>query len=197
VILPDEPKFTPEMVTDVPTGSFVGDKLEILGGPPVTVKLTPLLDIPATFTTTLPVSAPFGTVTPMLVALQLENAVTGTPLKVTVPPFCAEPKFVPVMVTDAPTAPEEIDRLEMFGVEITVNDEPLLDNPPTVTTTGPVPVAPLGTVATMLVPRELQVVIDVAAVPLNVTVLDPWDEPKFAPVMVTDVVPATPETGDR
>jgi len=50
---------------------------------PVTVKTTPLLATPPTFTTTFPLVAPVGTVTPMLVALQL---VTGAavPLNVTV-----------------------------------------------------------------------------------------------------------------
>ena len=52
---------------------------------------------------------------------------------------------------------------------VTVNAEPLLATPPTVTTTLPV-VAPVGTVVAMLV--ALQVVI-VAAVPLKVTVLVP------------------------
>ena len=42
---------------------------------------------------------------------------------------------------------------------------------------------------------ELQLVV-VAEVPANVTVLDPWDEPKFVPVMVTEL-PRFPEVGDR
>ena len=37
------PKFAPLMVTEVPTGPDVGDKLVILGAGTVTVKLTPLL----------------------------------------------------------------------------------------------------------------------------------------------------------
>jgi hypothetical protein len=53
--------------------------------------------------------------------------------------------------------------------------------PLTVTTTGPV-VAPAGTGAAMLVLPQL---VGVAVVPLNVTVLDPWLEPKFVPVMAT------------
>ncbi len=47
-----------------------------------TVKLTPLLDTPPTVTTTLPEEAPAGTVTAILVALQLVT-VAGKPLKVT------------------------------------------------------------------------------------------------------------------
>src|SRR5579872_271520 len=74
----------------------------------------------------------------------------------------------------------------------TVKLTPLLDCPPTVTTTFPV-VAPLGTAATMLVALQL---VGVAAVPLNVTVLVPCVEPKFAPLIVTDV-PAGPVAGFR
>ena len=51
----------------------------------------------------------------------------------------------------------------------TVKLSPLLDCPPTVTTTFPV-VAPPGTGATILVALQL---VGVAVVPLNVTVLDP------------------------
>ena len=61
------------IVTAVPTGPDVGERLEMVGPlpDPVTVKLTPLLATPPTVTTTFPVVAPLGTVVPMLVALQL------------------------------------------------------------------------------------------------------------------------------
>ena len=72
----------------------------------VTVKGDPLLAVPNTFTTTLPVVAPVGTVTVMLVALHAVAVPAEVPLKVTVLVPCVAPKFVPVMVTDAPTAPE-------------------------------------------------------------------------------------------
>ena len=65
---------------------------------------------------------------------------------------------------------------------VTVKERLLLFAPPTLTTTEPL-VAPVGTKAAMLVGLQLLVV---AAVPLKVTVLPPWAEPKFAPVMVTD-----------
>jgi hypothetical protein len=61
-----------------------------------------------------------------------------------------------------------------------------------VTTTFPV-VAPLGTGTTIEVALQL---VGVAVVPLNLTVLVPWVEPKFVPVIVTDV-PTTPEVGER
>ena len=101
------------------------------------------------------------------------------------------PKFVPVIVTDAPTAPLVRDRLVMVGVGSTVNATPLLAKPPTVTTTLPV-VAPAGTGTTMLVAAH---VAGVAVVPLNVTVLVPCAAPKLDPVIVTDV-PAGPVVGD-
>ena len=70
------------MVTEVPTGPEVGDKLVMLGGV-VTVKLTALLPRPVTVTSTLPVVAPLGTGATMLVALQLVG-VAAVPLKLTV-----------------------------------------------------------------------------------------------------------------
>lgn len=60
------------------------------------------------------------------------------------------------------------------------------------TTTLPV-VDPTGTGTTMLVALQL---VGVAAVPLNVTVLDPCDAPKPAPEMVT-CVPGNPLVGER
>ena len=75
---------------------------------------------------------------------------------------------------------------------VTVKDTGLLAAPATVTTTFPV-VAPLGTRATMLVAVQL---VGVAAVPLNFTVLEPCEVPKFIPVIVTEV-PTGPEAGDK
>src|SRR5215471_15726391 len=137
-----------------------------------TVNVTPLLATPLVVTTTLPVVAPLGTEVEILVELQLVVAAV-TPLNVTVP---EAPKFVPVMVTAVPTAPEFGFRLVMFGA--TVNVTPLLATPFTVTTTLP-EVALFGTEVEMLV--ELQLVV-VAVTPLNVTVPE---APKFVPVMVT------------
>src|SRR5713226_3516958 len=58
--------------------------------------------------------------------------------------------------------------------------------------TGPV-VAPAGTGTTMLAAPQL---VGVAAVPLKVTVLDPWVAPKVVPLIVTES-PTAPEVGDR
>jgi hypothetical protein len=70
------------------------------------VKLTPLLATPPTVTTTFPVVAPVGTGTAMLVALQLVGVPAAVPLNVTVLVPCVIPKFVPVIVTGVPTAPD-------------------------------------------------------------------------------------------
>ena len=75
------------------------------------------------------------------------------------------PKFDPLIVTAAPTAPVVTDRLVMLGAGTTVKLDPLLATPLAFTTTFPV-VAPLGTVVVILVALQVPTV---AAVPLNVT----------------------------
>jgi hypothetical protein len=62
---------------------------------------------------TLPVVAPLGTGTTILVALQLVG-VAAIPLNVTVP--IVDPKFVPMIVTGVPTGPDVGFRLVMLGV---------------------------------------------------------------------------------
>jgi hypothetical protein len=150
-----------------------------------------LLFTPLAFTITFPVVAPSGTVTTILVALQLVT-VAVVQLNVTVPEPCDEPKFVPVMVTVEPTAPLAVDRLVMAGADTIVKETPLVAAPPTVTTTFPV-VAPVGTGTPMVTSLQLVGVVDV---PLKVTVLVPWVAPKFAPVIVTDA-PTAPVAGQR
>jgi S-methylmethionine-dependent homocysteine/selenocysteine methylase len=73
-----------------------------------------------------------------------------------------------------------------------VSETALLATPFTVTTTFPVE-APIGTGTAMLV--ALQLVIDVAVVPLNVTALVPCVEPKVVPVIVT-TLPIVADVGD-
>ncbi len=193
------PKFAPAIVTDVPTAPDVGFKLVMLGADEVTVKFTPLLMSPeepppvgALVTTTFPVTAPLGTGTTMLVALQLAG-VPAVPLKVTVLAPCVAPKFAPLIVTDVPTAPDVGFKLVMLGGDgVTAKFIPLLATPPTVTMTFPA-VAPAGTGTTMLVALQLA---GAPAVPLKVTVLVPCVAPKFAPLIVTDV-PIAPDVGFR
>ena len=103
-----------------------------------------------------------------------------------------EPKFVPVIVTEAPTAPEVGESELMLGVGRTVKADPLLSTPLACTTTFPV-VAPVGTFVTILPAAQLVIV---AIVPLNLTVLVPCVEPKFDPAIVTDT-PTAPEVGLR
>jgi len=138
------------------------------------------------------VVAPVGTVTFIDDAPQLVT-VADVPLNFTVLVPCVEPKFVPVIVTGAPTAPDVGDRLVMPGAATTVKLLPLLATPLTVTTTLPV-VAPVGTVATIEVAPQLVTVV--TAVVLNFTVLVPCVVPKFVPVIVTDA-PTAPDVGDR
>ena len=73
----------------------------------------------------MPVVAPLGTGTTMLVALQLVG-VAAVPLNVTVLVPCDAPKFVPVIVTEVPTGPEVGLRLVMLGGVVTVKATPLL-----------------------------------------------------------------------
>jgi len=156
-----------------------------------TVNDTPTLATPPTMTTTLPVVAPAGTGATIAVALQLVG-VAAVPLNVTVLVPWVEPKFVPVTVTEVPTAPELGDKLLMLGTPSTVKLTLLLDLPLTVTTTLPV-VAPAGTGATIAVALQVE---GVARVPLNFTVLLPFVLPKLVPLIVTDV-PTAPEVGDK
>jgi hypothetical protein len=86
----------------------------MLGAGAVTVKLTPLLATPPTVTTTFPVVAPPGTGAVILVGLQPVD-VAVVPLNVTVLVPCVDPKFVPVITTDVPTAPDVGFRLVMLG----------------------------------------------------------------------------------
>jgi hypothetical protein len=110
------PKFAPLIETEVPTGPEAGDRLEILGAEDVvTVKVIPLLAVPPTVTTTIPVVAPLGTEVTIVVALQLDT-VAAVPLKVIVLEPWLAPKFAPVMVRGVPTGPELTERLVMLGV---------------------------------------------------------------------------------
>ena len=89
------------------------------------MKFEPLLAWPPTVTTTLPVVAPAGTGTRMVVAFQLVG-VAVVPLNVTVLAPCVEPKFAPVIVTGVPTDPDVGFRFVMLGGTTTVKFAPLL-----------------------------------------------------------------------
>jgi hypothetical protein len=114
------------------------------------------------------------------------------PLNITVLVPWEEPKLVPLIVTEVPTAAEVGVRLVMLGVGRTVKLTPLLGTPLTVTTTLPV-AAPAGTGTSIAV---LLQAVGVAVVLSNTTVLLPWVAPKFVPVIVT-TSPTGPELGAR
>jgi hypothetical protein len=112
----DAPKFVPAIVTDAPTWAPLGVMLVMLGVGR-TVNPTPLLATPPTVTTTLPVVAPFGTKTAMLVELQLVG-VAAVPLKVTVLVPCVVPKLAPAIVTEELTGPVAGLRLVIVGAGV-------------------------------------------------------------------------------
>jgi hypothetical protein len=183
-----EPKPDPLITTEVPTRPEFPHRAVIIG---ITVKVLPLLFAPLAKTITFPVLAVEGTVVWILVALQLAT-VAKTPLKETVPEPWVVPKLLPEIVTAVPTVPVVTERLEIDGAGTTVKLTPLLFTPLAKTTTLPV-VAPEGTVAMMLVALQL---VTVALVPLNLTVPEPWVEPKFEPAIVTDA-PIAADVGDK
>ena len=78
------------------------------------------------------------------------------PLKMTVPALT--PKLLPGMVTNVPDGPLAGLMLLMLGAS-TVNVAPLLCSPPAVITTLPL-LAPFGTMATMLVSDQLEMLAD-------------------------------------
>jgi len=97
----DAPKFVPVIVTEVPLGPEIGFSFVIVG---VTTKVT-VLETPATVTTKLPVAAPAGTETLMVVSLQLVGFRVA-PLRVTVLLPCVPPKPIPPIVTGVPIGPK-------------------------------------------------------------------------------------------
>ena len=186
------PKCTPAIVTTVPTSPDMGSNDMIDGEEPVTLNVTGLLAWPSTVTTTGPVRAPAGTLTVILSSPHF-LAVAFRPLKVTVLVPCAVPKYSPLTFTESPTPPSAgFSLLISGGGPVTVKVTWLLDSPPTVTTTGPV-AALAGTVT--VIEASLQFV-GVAATPLKVTVLVPWEAPKFTPP-ITTVVSTWPRAGLR
>jgi hypothetical protein len=206
--LVEDEKLPPVVLQVTPAESFVvavtesvcvtvsaarsGDTLTVMPCDNARLKVTPLLACPPTVTTTFPVVAPVGTLTTIVVALQVVGA-AGVPLNVTVLLPWLAAKFVPVIVTGVPIVPEFGFRLVIVGAGwTTVKLTALLVRPATVTTTPPV-VAPEGTVVVILVAVQ---VVTVATVPLNLTVLVPCVAPKFVPMMLT-AVPTAPELGLR
>ena len=102
---------------------------------------------PPTVTTTLPLVAPAGIGTTMLLA-DHDVGAAAVPLNVTV--WCPwSSRIRAADRDDGPTGPLDGEKVVMTGGTITVYGSALLARPPTVTTTLPV-VAPAGNRTTML-----------------------------------------------
>src|SRR5438552_16454597 len=153
-------KLVPLIVTVVPTRPLVGVKLVIVGGW-MTVKLLALLAVPPAVVTLIgPLEAPAGTVAVIAVA-ELTVKLALVPLNRTA---LAPVKLVPLMVTLVPTGPLVGVKLEIVGGFTTVKLPALLAVPAEVVTLiGPV-VAPVGTVAVIVV---AEFTVKLALVPLN------------------------------
>jgi hypothetical protein len=180
-------KLLPVIVTVAPTAPLEGLKLE-MAGVGKTVKLEALVTVtPLVLTVIGPLVAPTGTVVVILTAVE---AVTTAkiPLNLTILLAGVVLKFVPDMVTVAPTAPLSGLKPDIVGDGSTVKFVALeMVIPLVVIEIGPV-TAPTGTVVVMLVAFEL---VTTAAVPLKVTTGVPV---KFVPDMVT-VAPTAPLVG--
>src|SRR5207247_652506 len=111
-------KFVPLMVTFAPTGPLVGVKSVIVGALAETVKVLALVAVPPDVVTLSgPVVAPAGTVAWITVVDVTVKVVALVPLNRTaVTPV----KFVPLMVTFAPTGPLVGEKLVMVGGGMTV-----------------------------------------------------------------------------
>ena len=158
----------------------------------VTVKSATLVAVPPPVVTLiLPVVAPVGTVAVICVAEFTVNVVAVVALNLT---LLAPEKFVPVMVTDAPTEPLPGVNEVIVGAgggAPTVKSAGLVAVPPPVVTLIFPVVAPVGTVAVICVAEfTVNVMTEVA---LNFTLLAP---PKLAPVMVTGA-PTEPLVGEN
>lgn len=105
-------KFVPVKVTLVPTTPLVGEKFVRVGLATLTVKLVAEVAVPCgVINEIFPVTAPLGTVKVALVALLTEKVAETPPTVTEVAPV----RFVPVSVTEVPTAPLVGLKLEMVG----------------------------------------------------------------------------------
>ena len=184
----------PVIVTAVPVLPLVGDNEEIVGAGTVTVKLVPLVAVPpGVVTVILPVVAPVGTFVSIRVPWVF--TVTGdalTPLNRTA---VAPANPLPLIRTEVPTGPLFGENEEIVGaaaVVVTVKFVALVAVPPGVVTVIFPVVAPLGTVAMILVPDPFTE-NEFAATPPNVTAVAPV---RPVPLIVTEV-PTGPLDGEN
>src|SRR5207248_2551462 len=179
-------KPVPLIVTLVPTGPLVGEKLVIVG-PLTTVNELELVAVPpGVVTLSVPEVAPAGTVAWIAVA-EVTVKLALVPLNATA---LAPVKPVPLIVTLVPTGPLVGEKLAIVGALTTVNEPALVAVPPGVVTLSGPEVAPAGTVAWIAV---AEVTVKLALVPLNATALAPV---KLVPLMVT-LVPTGPLAGEK
>jgi hypothetical protein len=176
-------------VTVAPTAPLKGSK-SVIDGVGNTVKLDELvIVIPLVVTEIGPVKAPAGT-TVVILALVDDVTLATTPLNLTVGAGDVL-KFVPEIITVAPTAPLVGLNPVIDGVGSTVKSLTLVTvTPLTVTEIFP-EMAPTGTMVVMLVSVEEETV---ASVPLKLIVFSVGVVLKLVPVMVT-VVPSAPLLG--
>jgi hypothetical protein len=171
------------IVTTVPVGPEVGEKLAIAGR---TVKLVVLVAVPPALVTVIgPVVAAVGTVA-VRVWGDVTVAVVVCPLNLTV---VLDVKCVPLIVTTVPVVPAVgVNEVIVGATLVTVKFVPLVTEPPdAVTLIGPV-VAAVGTIA---VSDVVEFTVTVVGTLLKKTATDPV---KFVPVIVTDV-PVGPLVG--
>jgi hypothetical protein len=122
-------KFVPVIVTLAPTAPFAGLN-PVSVGVGRTVKLDPLVNVrPLTVTWIFPEEAPTGTVVVKEVVVAAV-IVALVPLKVTTLLAGVVLKFVPVIVTLAPTAPLEGENPVSVGVGRTVKLDALVNVTP-------------------------------------------------------------------
>ncbi len=180
-------KLVPEIITVAPTAPLVG-LVFVMVGVGSTVKFEEDVTVtPLNVKEINPVVAPTGTVVVMEVVVEALT-VAGVPLKLIMFSTGLVLKFVPVMVTVAPTAPVEGAKPVIDGDAKTVKLSTLvMVTPLVVTEIGPGP-APDGTVVVMLVALEE---VTTAIIPLKSTV---GAGPKFVPVTIT-VAPIAPLVG--
>jgi hypothetical protein len=164
--------------------------LEIVGVTLNNPELQPTYDDEVSFiptTVTGPVTAPTGTLAVIVVSETTVKSVDMLPMLTQWAPV----KPVPVIVTGVPTGPDEGENAEIVGT--TMNDPELVAVPAGVlTATGP-SVAPLGTVAVIVVSETT--VNWVVIVPLNCVKRTAVAPVKPVPVMVTEA-PTGPDEGE-
>jgi hypothetical protein len=192
--LPNFTEFTPVkpdpvIVTTVPTGPLVGEKLVIFG---VTLKSVALVALPlGVVTVILPVVAPDGTVAVIRVPWEFtEKMDATTPLNRT---WVVPANPVPLMATEVPIGPLVGENDVMTGAAVVTVKFPVLVAVPAAVVTVIFPVtAPDGTVAVIWVPEGFAEKLVAATLP-NFTDVTPL---KFEPVIVTEV-PTGPLVGEK